>query len=109
MSDPERNMGGVPVAHPPRLTDQESPHRLLHKGFDGFDVAFQGALRPNDTDTLEAARTLAEKSNQPVLVKLGPAEIPMHVAATGAPGGYRYRCDTGFLGETLFFKRSLAR
>jgi hypothetical protein len=109
MSDPERNMGGVLVAHPLRITDPETPLRLLHKGFDGFDVAFQGALRPSDIEILEAARTQAEASNQHVLVELGPAKVAMHVAETGARGGYRYRCDTGSMGATLFFKKGQTR
>lgn len=109
MSGPERAEGGGLVAHPPRITDPEAPLRLLHKGFDGLDAAFRGALQPADIDILEAARTQAETENRQVLVKIGPGEVPMHVAGSGAPGGYRYRCDTGFMGATLFFKRGQSR
>lgn len=105
MSGPERAKGGGLVAHPPRITDPEAPLRLLHKGFDGLDVAFQGALLSADIEILEAARTQAEVQNHPLLVKIGPGEVAMHVASTGAPGGYRYRCDTGFMGAIIFFKR----
>jgi hypothetical protein len=101
--------GGVLVAHRPTFTDDETPIRVVHKGFDGFDVAFQGALRPDDIDILEAARTTAELENREVLVEIGPGRVAMHVASTGAKGGYRYRCDTGPIGTTLFFKRKPSR
>jgi hypothetical protein len=104
MSDSYQAKGGVPVAHPPRITDQETPIRMLHKGFDGFDVAFQGALNPDDIKILEEARTVAEKENREPLVEIGPGRVAMYVAPSGAKGGYRFRCDTGPLGATLFFK-----
>ena len=55
------------------------PLRTLHKGFDGFDVAFQGALNPDDIDILERARKQAEIQHQPALVDLGPGKVAMHV------------------------------
>ena len=85
------------------------PLRTLHKGFDGFDVAFQGALNPDDIDILERARKQAEIQHQPALVDLGPGKVAMHVAESGSKGGYAFRCDTGPLGETWFFKRDLSR
>ncbi len=103
--------GGVLVAHPPRITvpSAEEPIRLLHRGFDGLEVAFKGALSHSDLTTLATARERAERQRSDVLAAVGPGKVPMHVAATGAPGGYRYRTDTGPFGETWFFKHSIAR
>jgi hypothetical protein len=86
-----------------------NPIKVLHKGFDGLDVAFRGALRPKDIDVLEAARKEAERRFEPQLVEIGPKKIAMHVAESGARGGYAFRTDTGPLGATWFFKRGLSR
>ena len=101
---------GVLVAPPPRITVNAlsgEPLKILHKGFDGLDVAFQGKVSASDLETLEWARERAESEYQPTLVEIGPGKVPMHIAASGARGGYAFRGDTGPLGETWFFKRDL--
>ena len=106
---PERVAVGVPVTHPPRITNSVAagdPLKVVHKGFDGLDVAFLGALRQEDLETLEAARERAEQNFQPALVEIGPGRVAMHIAESGAKGGYRYRGDTGPVGETWFIKHS---
>jgi hypothetical protein len=60
-----------------------NPTKVLHKGFDGLDVAFRGALRPKDIEVLEAARKEAERRFEPQLVEIGPKKIAMHVADSG--------------------------
>jgi hypothetical protein len=102
----ERDQGGVPVAHPPRITDPEIPIRTLHKGFDGFDVAIKGCLKSEDLKVLEIARLTAERENREPLVEIGPGKVSMFVASSGAKGGYRYRCDTGPFGAILFIKNA---
>ena len=80
--------------------------RVLHKGYDGFDIAFAGALRAEDLQVLEAARERAERDFEPALVQIGPGAIAMHVGPQGIKGGYRFACDTGFLGEKWFFSQN---
>lgn len=83
-----------------------TPFKTLHKGFDGLDMAIKGALRAPELELLEDAKKTTEKAYQPTLIKLGPGQVAMHVADTGAKGGYAFRCDTGPMGETWFFKRN---
>ncbi|KJS38250.1 MAG: hypothetical protein VR70_10465 [Rhodospirillaceae bacterium BRH_c57] len=72
--------------------------------FDGLDVTFQGRIPQELVDALEEAKTEAQNSRAPVLVEWqGEA---MHVAESGAKGGYAYRCDTGPTGATWFFSRN---
>lgn len=104
---PERAVGGGPVARPPRMTGRTAePERVLHKGFDGLDMAFTGALRAEDVTILQAARERAEQDREPILVQIGPCGVAMHVAPHGAKGGFCFVCDTGFLGETWFFGKN---
>ncbi|SDE64825.1 hypothetical protein [Rhodospira trueperi] len=77
---------------------------VLYSGFDGLDVCFKGHLPPDGLDTLEEAREAAQAKRAAQLVTVG--EIAMHVADSGARGGYKFRCDTGPLGATWFFKDS---
>lgn len=72
--------------------------------FDGLDVAFQGAIPPALVDVLEKAKAEAQTSRAPVLVEWQGE--PMHVAESGAKGGYAYRCDTGPTGATWFFSKN---
>ncbi|WP_299394615.1 hypothetical protein [Pelagibius sp.] len=78
---------------------------IVHTGFDGLDVAFQGALPASVLAALEAAKAAAQEGNADQLVHLGPGRVAMHVGQVGARGGYMYRCDTGPDGATWFFKR----
>lgn len=80
--------------------------RVLHVGFDGLDIAFMGAMRQEDLAAMAVAKDKAQMGNHDELIFVGPGRVPMHVAGTGARGGYAYRTDTGPDGETWFFKRS---
>lgn len=77
--------------------------RLLHVGFDGLDVAYQGRLSPDVRAALAEGRERAETTMADAPVDL-PGGLTVMVAATGARGGYRYRFDTGEDGETWFAK-----
>lgn len=78
--------------------------RSLYAGFDTVDVAFQGAFPPETIELLRTARDAAAERQEPVLVKIGPGGVAMHVEASGLRGGYAIRADTGPLGEVLAFK-----
>lgn len=80
---------------------------ILHVGLDGLDVAFKGYLPEAALEQLERGREAAAATNAPALVKVGSLDV--HVAETGARGGYRYRADTGDDGEVWFFKRNTAK
>lgn len=77
---------------------------VLHSGYDGFDCSFMAAMPPAFLSVLSQAKAQAEAASEPQLIEF--AGHHMHVHPTGAPGGYRYRCDTGPEGETWFFKHS---
>lgn len=79
--------------------------QVVYSGFDGLDVSFQGALPPVAIDALERAKEQAQEDDNSTLATIGRGRVDMHVASTGAKGGYRYRCDTGPDGEVWFFKR----
>ncbi len=80
--------------------------KLVHAGFDTFDIAFQGALPADALTQLEMARDDAAKRQEPALTSLGPAQVDMHVEAHGARGGYAFLADTGPLGCKWFFKNN---
>lgn len=80
--------------------------KLLHSGFDSLDIAFKGALPERALQVLEEAKELAQETKEPSLIDLGPGKIAMHVAESGKPGGYRFRGDTGPIGEWWAFKKS---
>lgn len=77
--------------------------KVVHKGFDGLDVSFQSRISDDLTEMLTDAQEEAARTHQPVLLELD--QVKMHVADTGAKGGYAFRCDTGPDGETWFFKK----
>ncbi len=76
---------------------------LLHKGFDAVDLAYPYHLPMELIEKLEATKIRAMEINAPCVVDLKGKKF--NVAPTGARGGYAYRCDTGRLGETWFFKK----
>lgn len=80
---------------------------LLHKGFDGLDLAYAAHLPAEHTARLDVAKALAVTTNHPAVVSLNG--VRFNVASTGARGGYAFRCDTGALGETWFFKKPSTR
>ena len=77
--------------------------KVLYRGFDGLDVAFQGRVPFELVSDLEEAKDRAVKEKQAAM--LDYRGIRMFVAETGARGGYAFRCDTGPDGATWFFKR----
>jgi hypothetical protein len=81
----------------------ETPLRLLHAGFDALDIVFKGSLSDEAIATLEIAHGIALDRNEAVLSALGPGKEPVHVHQNGLPGGYRFRCTTGSLGEIWGF------
>lgn len=81
-------------------------HKLLFAGFDALYVAFAGALRPEEFDTLEKARDEAQKREERVLTKIGPGQVDVYVLGHGGKGGYAFIIDTGPLGGIWKFKHN---
>lgn len=80
---------------------------VIHRGFDGLDVSFEAQIDKDFAATLEDAKAQAAEDRADAL--LDHRGVKMHVAETGARGGYAYRADTGPLGATWFFKKPNAR
>jgi hypothetical protein len=78
---------------------------IVYRGFDGLDVAFQGALRRDLVERLDAAKIEAQKACRPIRVDYN--QVHFLLAETGAPNGYAFRCDTGDDGAIWFFKRGM--
>lgn len=76
----------------------------IYQNFDGLDVAFQGACSSAFLAALDDAKGQAAETRQDALLTFGG--ITMHVAETGAKGGYAYRVDTGPEGATWFFSKN---
>ncbi len=79
---------------------------VIYRGFDGLDVAFQGALRRDLVEQLDAAKAEAQERARPILVEY--RSMRFLLAETGAPNGYAFRCDTGDDGAIWFFKRGMS-
>ena len=77
--------------------------KVLYRGFDGLDVAFQGRVPDALLAELEDARERAVKEMRAAM--LDYRGVRMAVADSGARGGYAFLCDTGPDGATWFFKR----
>ncbi|HCE25247.1 MAG TPA: hypothetical protein DF282_22435, partial [Hyphomonas sp.] len=77
--------------------------KLVHKGFDGLDIAFQSRIPEELAALLETAKEEAAASHGEQLLDYNGAL--MHVAESGAQGGYAYRVDTGPDGAVWFFKK----
>src|SRR5688500_16451434 len=76
---------------------------VIYRGFDGLDVAFQGNIPAGLAAKLAEAKDRASAERQDVLIEHNG--VKMHVAESGARGGYAFRCDTGPNGATWFFKQ----
>jgi len=76
----------------------------IYWNFDGLDVAFQGAIPQDLCDVLDQAKAAAQETRAKTLVEWR-GEC-MHVAETGAKGGYAYICDTGPTGAVWFFSKN---
>lgn len=75
---------------------------IVHKGFDGLDVAFRTNISKELYDMLSGAKERAIEEHEPQLIEWNGVE--MHVQSSGAQG-YQFRCDTGPLGATWFIKK----
>lgn len=80
---------------------------IVHQGFDGLDVAFEGQIPLELDQVLAEAKAAAVVHRNPTIARFN--SIQMHVSESGAKGGYAYRCDTGPLGAVWFFKRPNAK
>lgn len=76
---------------------------IIYQGFDGLDFAIRANIPQDFADRLDEAQLEAQKTREPALSDYRGVE--MHVAESGARGGYAFRCDTGPDGATWFFKR----
>lgn len=85
----------------------ENKFQVVYFGFDGLDVSFQGAFPPEFLLKLGAAKIEAQEKKQPSVVTVPNSDIQLQVAESGAPGGFRYRFDTGPEGEVWFVKESV--
>lgn len=74
----------------------------IYKNFDGLDISFQGALPEYILEQLRKAKQEAIEQRKSITIKLGKNLKIVTVAETGARGGYAFRFDTGFDGETWF-------
>lgn len=72
-------------------------------GFDGLDVAFKGTLPDELLEAFAEAKEEAQKKREDALVNVSKG-FAVHVAESGARGGFAFRVDTGPDGETWFFK-----
>lgn len=77
--------------------------KVIYSGFDNLDVAYQGQISDAFLENLEQAQQRAIDAREPALIEHGGKKL--HVTESGARGGYAFRCDTGPLGATWFFKR----
>lgn len=81
--------------------------QLIRMGFDGLDISYPLTISEELAEKMQAGRQVAELGNgeRGQFVHNG---VRMEVAASGARGGYAYRCDSGFggpFGEVWFFKK----
>ena len=83
--------------------DLLSEYRLLHAGYDGLDVAFQGRVDPHFLDMLEAAK--AEAREQQVNVARHWRGLDFEVYQSGT-SGYSFMIDTGPDGEIWMFQKT---
>jgi len=78
---------------------------ILHRGFDGLDIAFQGQITAALATELEIAKGFAARTHQ--LYRMCWKGLHMAVAETGARGGYTFRCETE--NAIWFFKKPNGR
>ncbi|MEQ8509267.1 MAG: hypothetical protein RIB43_09715 [Rhodospirillaceae bacterium] len=81
--------------------------QIVHQGFDGLDVTFQGQLPDAFMDILEEAQLRAQDDGKNALTEYNG--VFFHVERSGAVGGYKFRCDTGPSGAKWFFKDTRKR
>jgi hypothetical protein len=81
--------------------------QIVHQGFDGLDVTFQGQLPHAFMDVLEEAQLRAQEDGKNALAEYNG--VSFHVERSGAVGGYKFRLDTGPFGAKWFFKDTRKR
>lgn len=78
----------------------------IYSNFDGLDVSFQCAVPEHILQTLAEAKQQAQEARNDAVAKIGDNEAVILVGETGSRGGFTYRFDTGFHGETWFVVHS---
>jgi len=76
---------------------------VIHRGFDGLDVAFKAKIPTALAVELQSAKEYAVEQSEETRITFG--SVTMKVGETGAKGGYAFRCDTGKFGAIWFFKK----
>lgn len=76
--------------------------KILHKGFDGLEVSFQGKLHARARRSLQMAKDNAKAMMQNEYLNLNGVDV--WVKETGAQGGYAFVFDTGPDGEIWTIK-----
>lgn len=79
----------------------------IYSNFDGLDVSFQCALPEHILNTLAEAKKQAQDIKNDAVAKVGKNDTVVLVGETGCRGGFTYRFDTGFHGETWFIVHTL--
>jgi len=86
---------------------------LIRTGFDGLDISYPLTISEELSNFLTLAREASEKGTHTGLTGLLQHNgLMMTVAATGAKGGYAFRCDSGPGGPSgaiWFFKKPTGR
>ena len=85
---------------------------LIRAGFDGLDISYPLIISEALAEKIAKGRAVAEDNSTHVQGMFMHNGVRMHVAPTGARGGYAYRCDSGFggsKGEIWFFKHPNGR
>lgn len=80
---------------------------LIRKGFDGLDISYPLTISDELAEKFRQCREVAESDSGSCALFMH-GDVWMQVAASGARGGYAFRCDTGFggpMGEIWFFKQ----
>ena len=84
---------------------------LIRYGFDGLDLAYNLSIPEDLAQQLEEQRAVADAEDR-YLGLIQRHGVSLIVHATGAKGGYAFRCDSGLggpLGELWLFKRPTER
>lgn len=81
----------------------------IYSNFDGFDVSFQCALPKHILSTLADAKKQAQDVKNDAVARIGENNAVILVGETGCRGGFTYRFDTGFHGETWFIVHTLKK
>lgn len=81
----------------------------IYSNFDGLDITFQCALPEHILNVLATAKKEAQEIKNDAVAQIGENDAVVLVGETGCRGGFTYRFDTGFHGETWFIVHTLKR